>query len=490
MRYNFKGFDWLLLDNDADASLLREFSFLFGNRLDGPSTIRPLVENGGRFFHFFYFRHLTNSSQQRLPRKDTQATLPMAIQARDHFQSLLDEILKQSPQTLAAWRLRNEKLVSCLRSFATRREDDDRPLVESVLALFDRINPILAEQEQSDGLFGGRSTEPWAEKKIGVMATSSSAAIVFGGKYSIHPRSISELLVSKLSSNTHQQVWTVSRSEVKEAPSTITHISRQRLDQPGGNVEFEEIIRRAVIGESPPTILDIYFSLGQHKGINPFVRNLQAANNFASALEKVIAEALVKFPTFQWRIILTGTDATLPSTHPHGQVTLNEDHYTIPTYKISEYNYTYAMSKLGQYYRIGQAVAHLTGAERLAGDCAKIYSRIQAHVMQSGKNANYDSGSALVRMEELDEWSRQVDGVLLPALRGAGSQEEAAPASKNFVIAQGISICYTPLHAHPWSEQALNQDKLEPTAYILEQVMKRLKNAISIEQAVEAHRGS
>ena len=58
-----------------------------------------------------------------------------------------------------------------------------------------------------------------------------------------------------------------------------------------------------------------------------------------------------------------------------------------------------------------------------------------------------------------------------------------------FCIAKGISICYTPLHAKPWTQQAINNAAtgLSPKAFVLEQVVKRLKNAISIEQAVDCH---
>merc|ERR1711935_366514 len=57
-----------------------------------------------------------------------------------------------------------------------------------------------------------------------------------------------------------------------------------------------------------------------------------------------------------------------------------------------------------------------------------------------------------------------------------------------FWVSKGISICFTPLHAVPWTEQSVSNDMdLSPKAFLLEQVMKRLKNAISIDFAATLH---
>jgi hypothetical protein len=267
-------------------------------------------------------------------------------------------------------------------------------------------------------------------------------------------------------------LWTVSRSRATESRPNIAHITKQNLDQPGGSTEFQDVLRHVVLS-SPSTA--IYFTLGQHKGVNPFVRNLQAAENFATALEQSMTLFVPPQQDRGWKVILTGTDATRPSTHPDGKTNIGGQEFSIPAYRISAYNYTYAMSKLGQYYRIGQAIATLTGKSEIAVKCETVVARIRKHVEQAGENGNYDPDSAQVKMEELDEWSRQVDLVLLPQLQS------------HFSIAKNISICYTPLHAHPWTEQALAQNQLDPRAYVLEQITKRFQNAISIEQAVAVH---
>ena len=77
-------------------------------------------------------------------------------------------------------------------------------------------------------------------------------------------------------------------------------------------------------------------------------------------------------------------------------------------------------------------------------------------------------------MHELDEYSRRMDNI----------EKEL---QDYFYVAKGISICYTPLHAKPWTEKANSGSDLSPRAFVLEQVVKRLKNAISIEQAVDCH---
>jgi hypothetical protein len=237
-----------------------------------------------------------------------------------------------------------------------------------------------------------------------------------------------------------------------------------------GENEFAEVLnmaRQEWKASYPTATLVLYLTLGQHKGKNPFVRNLRVAQNFCVALENTVSAS-----DGRWRVVLTGTDATLPSTHPDTPIRLKDDDISIPTYKIMEYNYVYAMSKLGQYYIVANTIAKLINRNGIVSQTASVISKIQEHVETAGEDGDYHSDAAVVSMAELDDISRK-------------SIEIERELKDHFWIARGISICYTPLHAKPWTEQALNT--LSPKANILEQIVRRLKNAISIEQAASCH---
>ena len=117
--------------------------------------------------------------------------------------------------------------------------------------------------------------------------------------------------------------------------------------------------------------------------------------------------------------------------------------------------------------------------------------------MKAGDDGNYhppnysddyggNNPSNTISMEELDDISRQVSSSILASQHLKG----------RFSIAQGISICYTPLHARAWTEQAIKEMEgvedatdryYQEKAYVLEQIVKRMKNAISVQQAVLSH---
>jgi hypothetical protein len=136
------------------------------------------------------------------------------------------------------------------------------------------------------------------------------------------------------------------------------------------------------------------------------------------------------------------------------------------------------MSKLGQLYLVANAVAAIMGESRLDEETLEISSKLEAHVKQAGEDGNYYANTGLVSMEELDMISQRL-GVIETTLQA------------NLYIAKGISICYTPLHATPWTEQSFSKCGAEsggsPKAYVLEQIVKRMKNAISIELAANLH---
>lgn len=407
--------------------------------------------------------------------------------AESHLQKLISDIRSQQPKTLAFWRLSDPVLVESLEEFAKSSsahpsgENSVEGLLDQTQTLFDKINPILGQQEAECDSF----VEQRRPHKSNV--PSDQIAVVFGGKFAPSaPQSISELLVSKLTTQC-PHVLTVSRSKLDyPLPSNVVHISKLGLDQASvqdGKEEFSQVIEHALELQSSTSRLVLFFTLGQHKGENPFVRNVQAAENFAQALVANLKDNKT-IATDNWRVVLTGTDATLPSTHPDDKILISPDigELVIPSYKIMKYNYTYAMSKLGQYYIISHAVAQLVGGNaQLIEEIETVVDKIRNYVQAAGEDGAYHDGDdddappSSITMSELDQISRKVDTLLIPNLK------------QHLTLAQGISICYTPLHARPWTEQALKQKNIDPKAFILEQVIKRFKNAVSIEHAVLSH---
>jgi hypothetical protein len=101
-----------------------------------------------------------------------------------------------------------------------------------------------------------------------------------------------------------------------------------------------------------------------------------------------------------------------------------------------------------------------------------VISKIEDHIQAAGEDGNDCSHTALIPMAELDDISRK-------------SLEIERELKDHFWIARGISICYTPLHAKPWTEEALKTPS--PKANILEQIVRRSTNSISIVQAASCH---
>ncbi|CAJ1947805.1 unnamed protein product [Cylindrotheca closterium] len=427
-------------------------------------------------------------------------------QATDHLDTLIQDIRSQNPKTLAYWRVTNEPIYKVLQHFASTDSDDDDSsqsvdsLLPQVQTFFDALNAQLSVQESEDpdyqAYLKSKSPETTTPKTT---SSTTDVSIVFGGKYPAEgkPRSISERLVNKLSDGKDETaVITVSRSNVShDMPINCRHVALQNLDHADtslGSAEFGQILEMAGNeakkgGDKPG--LTLYLTLGQHKGVNPFRRNLQGANNFCLALEKFMTtekDGNTRNDACDWRVVLTGTDATLPSDYPASHVELLNQSLQIPSYKISEYNFTYATSKLGQYFLLIKTVAQLTGRMDIVEEVEHIVVKIQASVDKAGDNGNYhppedgqETPSTFISMAELDQYSRR-------------SMELELELREHLQFAKGISICYTPLHAVPWTQQAVasaagSEDSLSPKAFVLEQVVKRLKNAISIDQAVECH---
>jgi hypothetical protein len=476
----------------------------------------------------------------------------------------LGVLQNQSPKTLAYFRLSNPAIVQELEDFAASsnaengpaRETLTKPLLEQVLDLFQRLNHRMAEQEQSCPTWGDFfvASKPKNDKMSSLNGASSRSispiqiSVVFGGKYSKSPASISEQLVSKLVHRS-QTVYTVSRSlcNKDDLPNNVKHIPKQNLDAGDGSSndgtsytdsqgadEFYDVMSMAKeewlktsSGSNPTTaMLVFYFTLGQHKGVNPFIRNLNSAQNFHRALQKLSLPSsssksnISKSNTSNtgscrsWRVVVTGTDATLSSNRPPSEFTMTTDGndatkatmLTVPTYKIGTNNFVYAMSKLGQYYWIANAVARLLVMQsgengkhkyqEIVSETEDIFCKIRSHVTDAGEDGAYhgdsedsdtSSAKSSISMEELDEISLEMTSII-----------EEGLLRDHFRIAEQISICYTPLHAKPWTRDAIqnaSEDTVDSSssvpssqkAFILEQIVKRLKNAISIDSAASSH---
>jgi len=391
------------------------------------------------------------------------------------IKSVETDVESGKPFKLSLWRLQYPKFLSCMEAFATAPEwsdnDDKNKALNDVHDLFVNLNQAMWEQE----------SQVWPTLKNSE-PEPNTIAVVFGGKYASPALSIAETLVAILAKQS-SQVYTVSRSVVVGTPSNVIHIQKTKLDEDSqGLDEFVSVLEQALKARgNSSSKISMYFTLGQHKGDNPFIRNIVAATNFAMALRKVSPE-LLKGGLSSFGVVLTGTDATLPSTHPDSKVTIGEDIITVPTYKISKYNFVYAMSKLCQFYILADALVDtLKGdlKEELSVELKDTIQKMKKHVIAAGEDGMYhEEDENGISMEELDNISKRSNEIL-QKLQG------------HLKVASNISICYTPLHAKPWTDMSFIKCEKDsdgsPKAYILQQIVWRLKNAISNEQAAHAH---
>lgn len=376
----------------------------------------------------------------------------------DGYEKVVDEIERQVPPTHALWRLKNTELKKNLERFAKGEAEEKtwEDLYEKVIVLFRDINVQLANQEKRE--------LPPDEKRIEV---KNDYSIVIGGKYSDQPKSIPEALIEQLVDMGCVRVVTASRSETpNKTHEKCMHISKKnffenKLDV--GGQEFFEVLSEALEewqNKYNESNLVIYFTLGLHTGgAKGMLKNLTVADNFCKALlqcRKYFNHSK------NWRIVVTGTDATLSSTTKD----VKREEYIIPTYKIHKYNFGYAMSKLGQYAIVAQAVTQLFSNEEQDTDLSKIRDHLT-----NADEITYDPKTAIISMEELDEMSERII--------------KKCNQTPHLWVAQDISICYTPLHGRPWTEKAMNLEL--PRLQILENIIRRLKNAISIERAATYH---
>ena len=144
---------------------------------------------------------------------------------------------------------------------------------------------------------------------------------------------------------------------------------------------------------------------------------------------------------------MTGTDATSSSTTKDDYETLRRRswqnaEYKVPKYKIHDYNYGYAMSKLGQFAIVAQMVTQLLSSnpdDEPDIEMKEILLKIERHLKES-EQIMYDPETAIITKSELDEMSNRI-------------LDESLHQRPHFWIAKDISICFTPLHALPWIEK-------------------------------------
>jgi len=441
----------------------------------------------------------------------------------DYLQQMIQNIKKEKIKTLAYWRVQNPEIVSALEDFCNLGEDNRvesnvtdeeriKVLMEETQTLFDHLNPIMAKQENSVKFFPEQQIEQQqndslSETSVGHIGDKDIVAIMFGGKEANPARSLSEVLVDKLS-QTCVHVYTVSRSNVIPTKSNITHIQTHELaeDSEAGVKAFADVITQAINdyfsrdsndtkheSESNNRVktLVIYFTMGYFKGNNPSQKNIILAKNFSNALSQVLSSTNTS-PTgnnwgkdLKWKVIVTGTDATLPSQTPDRIADWRpEQKLTIPSYRIMKYNYVYALSKLGQYYIIATTISTILNTYQ-PKRISEIVENITQNIVAAGSDMMYNEENVgvnkYISMPELDDISFLWTDAVQPSILS------------HLAVVTDLTIMYTPLHCKTWVPEAVakrhDNDEFHGSirSNIIYQVVQRLKNAISLDMAARCH---
>ncbi|CAB9506282.1 expressed unknown protein [Seminavis robusta] len=425
---------------------------------------------------------------------------PITPPALAHLHTRRDETVAKKEETnsctLAYWRFKQPDVLQALEEFAksqdwNRETADKEACIREVQDLFTKMNKGMVQQEKESLWRDDQGPSPCAKQW----------SVVFGGKWAERPCSIAEQLVDLLwNAGKEARVYTVSRSTQinwEAQPDNVKHFPKLNLEEAKvGKGEFEDVLNKVFDDydaafasngqedkEKVPIVL--YFTLAKHKGNNlPFQRNIQSANNFVQALESVVPSRLVA-KNIPWKVVVTGTDATCPSTQQDKDLGMVEGvATTAPTYRVLPHNTVYAASKLCQFYSIAASVAKMTqtdvkplasSREGHDGSLTAIDKQLQNFVFSAGANGAFQENDYL-DAKELDEVSLYWTDVAEPSLK------------KHLQTAKGISICYTPLHRDPWTEMGLDKTKTDsPKKIVIDNVMWRLRNGISIDRAARAH---
>lgn len=394
---------------------------------------------------------------------------------------LRSQIENEHAKGLITWRLSNKKVRTALEQFCSRTDGVKRAknlsaYQQDVQLLFDDLNKAMAEQELLE----------WPTPAI--QEAPGGISVIFGGKPALKgnsPRTISEEVIHLVIESKPAQVFTVSRSKIPELdlPKHVSHIAKQNLLSDNGVGDFSDVIQTAVMKWKKSTTpasrcapLKVYFTLGQHKGgEDPYKRNVIAATNFAKAL-KESKKALQKRDC-NFRVIITGTDATNPRSFPDYNLEISKETISCPAYKMWDGNFVYSLSKLCQFYIIADAIVDIVHGHNANNDYKGIQEAIiclSDAINSASGNIKYQDSLGITR-EKADDMSIMWNDV-------------EHLFKRHLKVARNISIVYTPLHGNVWAEIA--HDKIEdedPDEFIVKQIISRMKNAISIHKAASTH---
>lgn len=301
---------------------------------------------------------------------------------------------------------------------------------------------------------------------------SNEISVIFGGKYVEDPTSIPEeladILVEEATNWNDSRVYTISTTEgAKKSEGKYKHFREDLENEPPFSSTLLNVLEENKGNESR---LVLYFTLGRHVGENPFEFNVKVATYFANSLKKN-KSALIRLKK-NFRVVVTGTEATKPNTALDKKVSIDKTVYIQPTYKIGEGNFMYAMSKICQFYIVAEALVDIFNLTLDSSiDLAGTIEKMKTAIHESKGSGKYADGKYMT-YEVLNKISTDWDTI-------------EKTLEQYIRVAPGISICYTPLHANPWTEKALGIES--PRAYIIDNIVFRLRNAISNERAARLH---
>lgn len=221
--------------------------------------------------------------------------------------------------------------------------------------------------------------------------------------------------------------------------------------------------------------------MGLYRGSDyPFRQNLQSAKNFSQALSQTLSQHKI-----EWKVILTGTDATLPSNHRDTIVEWNNatdipastHQLQIKSYKIRDDNYIYAMSKLGQFYIVADAISTM---QNINTGLSAVAKKIAKHIFAAGHDGSYDpNNDNIIPKSELDYLSIAWFGTVQPSLL------------PHLVVANGLTILYTLPHCKYWVEEAVSkrhEDKFDSIkAHVIHEVVDSMDCAMSTSMGNKCH---
>jgi len=416
--------------------------------------------------------------------------------ALDHLRGMINDINNDETKDLRYWRMQDPGIINAFEDFCKEEYNDGHDGKDSLMKetqhFFDDLNRLMDAQERSVRFFPEQKR---IEREANHGSEKEVVSIVLGGKKAVTAQSISEKLVDKLA-KTCKHVYTVSRSgsEALDPVTNITHIQSQDLmEGTEASVKcFVDIINKSIDEQFSPQSSDnkqgdnnvenkmlvMYFTLGCYLGKESFQRNIRAAKSFSEALMQTFSS---KNAHIEWKVVITGTDAIFPSTHPVTIMEWEEHTLKVPTWKIAEDNYVYAMSKLGQFYTLANAISTIHNIESDAIDLVDIVERITQHINAAGDVMEYNPNQDnILPMSELDKISKSWTDTVQPALES------------HLTVANGLSILYTPLHLH-FVDEAIDECKENDKyggsikAHIMHQLVFFMQNAVSIGFGANSH---